>query len=154
HDMMLVQDERILAYAPDYRINLIAPEEIADSEFSKFHTGLSAVLKYIKYSRDKNKLNAVLSEDAAFRSVSRKTADVINTVTGSNLRFKDGEEYVDMCKAIEDMRNDAVHEGASESAKSIAKNLLTDGTFSLEKIASMTGLTLEEVQALADEQIA
>lgn len=35
-----------------------------------------------------------------------------------------------MCKAIEDMRNNAVHEGANE----IAKNLLTDGTFSLEKI--------------------
>lgn len=150
HDMLLVQDERILAYAPDYRINLIAPEEISDSEFAKFHTGLSAVLKYIKYSRDKNKLNAVLSEDVSFRSVSRKTADVINTVTGSNLRFKDGEEYVDMCKAIEDMRNDAVHEGAAE----IAKNLLKIGKLTYEEIASMTGLTLEEVQALSDEQIA
>ena len=47
------------------------------------------------------------------------------------------------------MRNDAVHEGATE----IAKNLLTDGTFRPEKIASMTGLTLEEVQALTGEVI-
>lgn len=54
-----------------------------------------------------------------------------------------------MCKAIEDMRTDAVHEGATE----IAKNLLTDGTFSPEKIASMTGLTLEEVQALTGKVI-
>lgn len=53
-----------------------------------------------------------------------------------------------MCKAIEDMRNDVVYEGATE----IAKNLLTDGTFSPEKIASMTGLTLEEVQALTGEK--
>lgn len=150
HDMMLIKDERILAYTPNYRINLIAPEEISDSEFSKFHTALSAVLKYIKYSRDKNKLSAVLNEDASFRTVSRKTADVINTVTGSNLKFKDGEEYVDMCKAIEDMRNDAVNEGVRTANIATAKNLLTLEKLTYEEIASMTGLTLEEIQTLAD----
>ncbi|MCM1222722.1 MAG: hypothetical protein NC548_50520 [Lachnospiraceae bacterium] len=55
-----------------------------------------------------------------------------------------------MCKVIEDMRNDAVHEGATE----IAKNLLTDGTFNHEKIASMTSLTLDEVRSLAKKQTA
>lgn len=31
HKMMLVRDERILQYAPDYKINLIAPEELSDT---------------------------------------------------------------------------------------------------------------------------
>lgn len=150
HEMMLIKDKRILSFVPDYKINLIAPQEIANEDFSKFKTELSVVLKYIKYSKDKTQLNAVLHEDEAFRKVTRQTAEVINTVTNSKLEFNNGEESIDMCKAIEDMRNDAVHEGATE----IAKNLLTDGTFNHEKIASMTGLTLDEVRSLAKKQTA
>ena len=36
---------------------------------------------------------------------------MVNIVTGSDLSYKMGEERVDMCKAIEDMRKDALAEG-------------------------------------------
>lgn len=111
HDMMLIRNERILAYTPDYRINLIAPQEIAKEEFAKFKTELSIVLKYIKYSKDKKQLDTVLHEDEAFRRVTRQTAEVINTVTNSKLEFNEGKKSIDMCKAIEDMRNEAIQEG-------------------------------------------
>lgn len=37
-DMMLVKDERILAYTPDYRIKPIAPQELSEQELDKFST--------------------------------------------------------------------------------------------------------------------
>ncbi len=82
-DMMLVKDERVLAYTPDYRINLIAPQELSEQELDKFSTDLRTVLKYIKFSKDKNLLNVALYEDEAFYNVPRQAAVVINTITNS-----------------------------------------------------------------------
>lgn len=134
-DMMLIKDERILAYTPDYRINLIAPQELSEEELDKFSTDLRTVLKYIKFSKDKNLLNAALHEDEAFRSVPRQAAVVINTITNSQLEIKDGEESIDVCKAIEDMRNDAIQEGMAEgeakgraeTLKEVLKNMIDNG---------------------------
>lgn len=40
---------------------------------------------YIKYSKDKNKLLEIAQEDPNFLSMDRQAAEVINTVTNSNL---------------------------------------------------------------------
>ncbi|MCM1007955.1 MAG: Rpn family recombination-promoting nuclease/putative transposase [Ruminococcus flavefaciens] len=138
-DMMLVKDERILAYTPDYRINLIAPQELSEEKLDKFSTDLRTVLKYIKFSKDKNLLNAALHNDEAFHSVPRQAAVVINTITNSQLEIKDGEESIDVCKAIEDMRNDAIQEGEAkgraegeakgraETLKEVLRNMIDSG---------------------------
>ena len=52
-----------------------------------------------------------------------------------------------MCKAIEDMRKEA----EKMKAAKIAMQLLAMGMGSPEQIAQATGLTLEEVQELAQE---
>lgn len=49
-----------------------------------------------------------------------------------------------MCKAMEDMRNQAQKEGMLE----VVRNLLSDGTLSLEKIAKCANLSLDEVKKL------
>ena len=76
HEMFSVQDEKILKYVPDYQMNLIAPAEIADEDFAKFHTELNAALKYIKYSKDAKKLVQVLGNDPMYRSVSTRTVNM------------------------------------------------------------------------------
>ncbi|MCM1524854.1 MAG: Rpn family recombination-promoting nuclease/putative transposase [Ruminococcus sp.] len=114
YDMFSETNDRLLSFVPDYKLNLIAPAEIADEDFAKFHTELSLALKYVKYSKDKKKLREMLREDAAYKNVSRKTADMINIVTNSGLRYNAGEENVDMCEAIEGIRNDARAEGIKE----------------------------------------
>ncbi len=112
HDMFSVDDPRILSFVPDYRINLIAPGEMSDEELGKFATNLREVLLFIKHSKDKDRLHALVSENHRFRSVEGTAAKVIRTITGSELKFSDeGEEESDMCKALEDMRNDALAEG-------------------------------------------
>ncbi len=49
-----------------------------------------------------------------------------------------------MCRAMEDMRNQTLHEGMVE----VARKLLSDGTLTIEKIAECVGLTLDEVKKL------
>ena len=159
-------DEEILRFVDNYHLHLIEPAAIQDGEFEKFHTELREVLQYIKYSQDKQKLDGVLQSNEEYKNISRRTANLINVVTNSNMKFQQGEERVDMCEAIRQMRNDAWTEGNSkgkeegktegiaEAAITFAKNLLADGTFPLEKIASLTGLSLAEVQALANGKTA
>ena len=53
-----------------------------------------------------------------------------------------------MCEAIEKIRNEA----ELLKAYDIALSLLSDGTFNHEKIATLTGLSLEDVEELAKQQ--
>ena len=48
HSMLSV-DEDILRFIDNYHLHLIAPAEIRDEDFAKFHTELSLALKYVKY---------------------------------------------------------------------------------------------------------
>ena len=56
YDMLSVQDQTLLSYIPDYKINLIAPFEMSDEEINQFSTNLREVMLYLKYSKDKIKL--------------------------------------------------------------------------------------------------
>ena len=59
--------------------------------------------------------------------------------------FKESKEGVAiMCKAMEDMRNQTV----LDSMKAVASRMLAAGKYSLEEIAKMTELSLEEVKKL------
>lgn len=52
-----------------------------------------------------------------------------------------------MCKLIEDRTKEVVHETQVENAL----RMLNDGTLTLEKVASYSGLSLEETKELANE---
>ena len=162
---MLDADKRILKYIDNYHIHLVQPAVMTEDDFLKLTTELSLVFKYIKNSKNKNKLYEMIKKDDTYKSVSKRTADLINIVTGSKLKLKNGEENVDMCKAIEDMRNDAkaeglaeglsegraegLAEGAREKALTIAERLIKIGHMALDEIADVTNLSLEEIQSLA-----
>lgn len=102
----------ILVHAPDYHVNLIAPGEMSDQEINEFHSNLREVMLYIKYSRDKEKLNQIIGEDPKFQRVERQAADVINVVTGSKLKYPEGKGDVNMCVAIQQMREESEIKGA------------------------------------------
>ncbi len=72
-----------------------------------------------------------------------------------------------MCKAIEDMRNEAFQEGVGIGREEgigigreegigigredVARNLLSDGSLSMEKIAQYAHLSLDDVKKLKSE---
>lgn len=65
--------------------------------------------------------------------------------------FKEDEKGVaTMCKAMEDMRNEA----SKAKAIQIAKRMLDSGKLTYEEIAEFAGLTLEEVKALDEKKTA
>ena len=49
-----------------------------------------------------------------------------------------------MCRAMEDMKNQA----AKENTLAVAKRMIADGILTLEKIAEYVGLSLDEVKEL------
>lgn len=74
-----------------------------------------------------------------------------------NLKWKENEEVVNVCQAWEEMREDArkeglkegLKEGRKESQLTLARKMLQKGTYSLEEISELSGLSMEEVKVLA-----
>lgn len=71
-EMYAAIDEMITKYLPDYRINLLAPEQLTESELTEFKTSLKEVMLYIKYSKNKKKLQEVTMAEPGFRKLDRQ----------------------------------------------------------------------------------
>lgn len=115
--MYAAVDDSIMQYVPDYKINLIAPEQMTDEEIKEFQTNLKEVMLYIKYSKNKAKLQEVTQADKNFQSLDRQAAEVINVTTNSKLKYPEGKEKIDMCVALEEMRTESEIKGAVETCK-------------------------------------
>lgn len=57
-----------------------------------------------------------------------------------------------MCKAMEDMRNESLKEGMKEEKKLTVLRMLEIGKYSLEEIAGISGLSIDEVKKLQDKK--
>ena len=154
--MLSVQDPEILSLVPDYRINLFSPAERKDEELDKLQSNLKEVMLFIKYSKNKRKLQELTSQTPGFRSLELKAARVIDSITGINLRFTETEGSVNMCQAVQEMCDDAraegrtagLAEGLQEQAMLTAQRMLQDPRFSPEDISRFSGLSLEDVLKL------
>ena len=144
HDMLSTKNERLLQFVPDYRIHLIAPAHMADEDFLKFRTGFGQVLQYIKYSKDKEKLYQVTHEEKRFSELDEDSANLINTVTGSGLKFEVKGGRVNMCTAIDEMRkesrNEGRQEGRDEGILSSLKNLMANMNLTLQQAMDALGI--------------
>ena len=129
HEMFGEQDARILALVPDYRINLITPAAIEENDFEKFQSSLREVLSFIKYSQNADRLGEVLEMDEGFRHLGRAEVDVLNACVGAKLTMKENEEAIDVCLAIQKMKEE---ERISTLLKSI-RNLMEKAGWSAEQ---------------------
>ena len=145
HEMLAVQDPEILSFVSDYKLNLIAPGQMSDAEIDRFNTSLREVMLFIKYSKDKAKLHEMVQKDDRFKNMDKKAATVISTVTGVEIENEIEEDRVDMCQALREMLEDSVQ----DERVAVAKRMLEAGGLSIEFIAKMANLAVEEVQALA-----
>ena len=130
----------ILAHALDYHVNLIAPKEMSDGEINEFHSNLREVMLYIKYSKDKEELHKIIENDSNFQSMERQAADVINVVTGSKLSYPEGKGAVNMCLAIQQMREESEIKGAILMCKNLGVSLAD----TIKQIAEMFHLSESE----------
>ncbi len=110
YDMFAKMDPQLERYVNNYKLNLITPQEITD--FSKFASELGIVFEYIQNSDDKQRMHAIMETQEKYRHVDINTVDLLNAYTASNISTKNAEGgKVDMCKAIQDLQNDARAEG-------------------------------------------
>ena len=49
HEIFKVDDQSLLNFISNYKLNLISPENIHDNEFEKFKTGLGTLLIFLKH---------------------------------------------------------------------------------------------------------
>lgn len=142
HEMFAGQDARVLAFVPDYRINLIAPAAIEDSEFKKFQTTLKEVLSFIKYSGNADKLQEVIGVDEEFRHLGRNEVDVLNACVNANLTMNEGEEVLDVCQAIQTIADRAAEQKRMDTLLDNVKKLMEKMGWSAEQ--SMDVLSIPE----------
>ncbi len=112
HEIIDFPDEEFRSLVPDYRVNLLCPSMI--SNFAKLRTELSQVFQYIKCSGDDIMLTTLLEENDEFRHLDRASANLINAVTGSDLEFTEEGGKVDVCKAVNQMKEKARIEGEEQ----------------------------------------
>lgn len=112
HDMFCVDDEQILKYVPDYKINLIEPIKVSDSEYEKFKTDLGSVLQFIKHQSDDD--GRWIKGKRRFQNVEKEAVELINMITGANIAGNEKDEVVDVCRAWENSLKNAKDEGQRE----------------------------------------
>ena len=143
-EMYSYVDNAILAHAPDYHVNLIAPKEMSDDEINEFHSNLREVMLYIKYSKDKEMLDKVVNEDKKFQNMERQAAEVINVVTGSKLKYPEGKGDVNMCLAIQQMREESELAGQIKGTIEAYKDLNVSVADTIKRISEKFHLSESE----------
>lgn len=154
HEMFAKQDKRVLALVPDYKINLLAPISMTDEELGKYRTTFKEVFSFIKYSKEKDKLKRLLSEDKGFCRLGRDEVDVLNACTGAKLTLaENGKGVIDVCTAIQEMveegRVEGRVEGRIEALVGAVKNLMDKTGWTQEQSMDALGIQEEDKEKIS-----
>ena len=144
---------RMLKYVADYKVNLVSPAMMSDQELDTFKSDLKEVLKFIKHSKDKKELIELVENAPGYKNLDRLAAQTISICTKVDFNIPMGEEEVNVCKAIEDMKMDARNEGRSEgilTTVSILKNMNLSKDAIITQIAENSSLSVEEAASLVN----
>ena len=162
HDMLQIDNPALLNYVADYPLQLIDPHQMNDASLNQLNSSAREVFSFIKYANDKTRLQNLL-QNPHYQALDPLAAEVINICTsaGLTLQAKDKED-VNMCKAIDEMREESRAdglregrmEGINENRKEMAIALLKENVFSSNKISELTKLSLNEVQLLKEQIMA
>ena len=155
HDMLKTDDAKILNFVSDYKLQLIAPNEITD--FNKFKTNLGIVLETIKFSSDEAAMDKLINSTPAFASLDMEAANAINIFTNLNLSFDKKEATANMCKAWEDHKLSGIREGKIKGKIEGSTSKLIEQTikkinkgFSAEETADMLEEPIDTIQRIYD----
>lgn len=122
HQMYAVQDEKLLSFMPDYKINLLAPQEMSDEEIERFQTDFREVMLFCKYMNNKKKIQEIISTDPGYRNMERKTIHVLETLGNMEIKMEENEEEKgNMCEGIQGMIDDAIAEQKERAERAEAE---------------------------------
>ena len=131
---------------------MIDPMEMNDNDLRKLNSSLREVLAYIKYQRDKARMEKLLNEDSKFSCLETNAALVINAMTNAGIAIDPNKEAVNMCEAIRQMVDEGISMGQKQGSlnekMTIARRLL-ELKMPEEQVISVTKLTKQEVEELS-----
>ena len=131
---------------------MIDPMEMGDNDLQKLNSSLREVLAYIKYQRDKARMEKLLNEDSKFSCLETNAALVINAMTNAGIAIDPNKEVVNMCEAIRQMVDEGISMGQKQGSlnekMTIARRLL-ELKMPEEQVISVTKLTKQEVEELS-----
>ena len=159
-EMMSIQDPEIQKYVADYQINLIEPAAMGEEDLAKFQSDLGSVLGFIKYANDEAALNNLLSNDTSLKRLGTEAAQVIRVCTNTKIEIDDGEEEIDVCKAVDQMTERARQEGLRtgksegrlETLRNAVKSIMKSLDMSMDDALKVLNVTGED-QILLKEMV-
>ena len=162
------QPEKVLPFIQDYRVFMIDPMEMGDNDLQKLNSSLREVLAYIKYQRDKARMEKMLNEDSKFSCLETNAALVINAMTNAGIAIDPNKEVVNMCEAIRQMVDEGIMLGekrgeergekrgeergkkqGSMNEKLIIARRMLEKNYPMEQVVDLTMLTKQEVEELS-----
>lgn len=147
HEMLEVEDKELLKFIPDYKMNLVVPEEIID--FSKFGTELQEVFQFLHNGKDKELLkNMVNNPDF---DLSRDAVEVLNSCANIGIKISDKKgDVINMCEGWEALKKEVMEEAAAEGMArnmiSMVENYLMKKNVQLEQALDDLSVTIEEYE--------
>ena len=128
------------AVYPIERINLATGKSFEDGEHILYvngeYRGESDIGKLM------HDFNCTQAADMNFELMANRTRYLKENPKGVN----------EMCRIMEDMRNESLKEGIQEEKRMTVIRMLEAGKYLLEEIANISGLSLEEVSQLKAER--
>ncbi len=127
HEMLAETDPRLLRMVADYRLNLVTPEAVSNTELQLFRTNLREVLGCIKYSGNKEQLEDYIADNPRMNHLDADAARLIAATTKTEISIPEESEEINMCKAIDDMKRISREEGRAEERIITARRMFENG---------------------------
>ena len=118
---------------------VLDPHELKGEKINKISKPLKLVLNIIKNQGDKKELLSYINSEEAFKNLDYKTAKLLETIMKVDIPNDGG---YNMCKAIEDIKNDGRFEGKSETLYELTR----DGVITKEIAAKKLNITVEKFE--------
>lgn len=138
--------EELKGMVSNYKMNLLDIKKLENTDV--FHTDIKLVFDFIRNKKSKTKIKELLKNNPAYKNMSRDAYDVIVTFTKSEellpLREKEDGERVDMCKALEDLKE----EGREEGRYGVLFSLVQEGLIAMEVAAKKAEMSLEKFESM------
>ena len=123
---------------------MLNPLEITD--FSKFETGLRPLFELLKNVSDEEKLNDLITKDETFTRVDVETVAAINLFVGTDIKYDEKEEVVNMCKAGDDHKKRGMQEGMQQGRLFEIYLSVQEGDYSAKRGAEKAEMSLDEFE--------
>ncbi len=95
-------------------------------------------------SSDEEKLNDLITKDETFTRVDVETVAAINLFAGTDIKYDEKEEVVNMCKAWDDHKKRGIQEGMKQGRCLEVYSLVQDGILDPEVGASRVSMSLDD----------